>query len=80
MSTVLPNGYVTLREVNRVHKRPQLVSRDTVIRALDSLYEQTGDRRFNRFVTNGARSSAYESGGQLASGRTTPPRSAWRRS
>lgn len=27
---------------------PQLVSRDTVIRALDGLYEQTGDRRFDR--------------------------------
>lgn len=37
-----------IREVNRARKTPQLVSRDTVIRALDGLYEQTGDRRFDR--------------------------------
>jgi hypothetical protein len=36
------------REVNRAGKRQQLVSQDTVTRALDGLYEQTGDRRFER--------------------------------
>jgi hypothetical protein len=36
------------REVNRAGKWPQLVSQDTVTRALDLLYEQTDDRRFER--------------------------------
>jgi hypothetical protein len=36
------------REVNRAGKWPQLVSEDTVTRALDLLYEQTYDRRFER--------------------------------
>jgi hypothetical protein len=36
------------REVNRAGKWPQLVSEDTVTRALDLLYEQTDDRRFER--------------------------------
>jgi hypothetical protein len=36
------------REVNRAAKWPQRVSRDTVTRALDVLYEQTQDRRFER--------------------------------
>jgi len=37
-----------IREVNRAEKGPRLISRDTVIRALDSLYKQTGDRQFER--------------------------------
>jgi hypothetical protein len=36
------------REVNRAGKWEQLISQDTVTRALDGLYEQTGDRRFER--------------------------------
>ena len=36
------------REVNRAEKGSRLISRDTVIRALDSLYKQTGDRQFER--------------------------------
>jgi len=32
------------REVNRAGKPHQLVSQDTVTRALDGIYEQTGDR------------------------------------
>lgn len=36
------------REVNRAGKWQQLVSQDTITRALDGLYEQTGDRRFER--------------------------------
>jgi hypothetical protein len=36
------------REVNRAGKWPQPVSQDTVTRALDLLYEQTSDRRFDR--------------------------------
>ena len=36
------------KEVNRTGKWPQLVSQDTVTRALDLLYEQTYDRRFER--------------------------------
>jgi hypothetical protein len=37
-----------VREVNHAWKTPQLVSRDTVIRALDGLHDQTGDRQFER--------------------------------
>jgi hypothetical protein len=36
------------RDVNRAGKWPQPVSQDTVTRALDLLYEQTHDRRFER--------------------------------
>lgn len=36
------------REVNRAGKWPQRVSQDTVARALDLLYEQIRDRRFER--------------------------------
>jgi hypothetical protein len=36
------------REVNRAGKWPQRVSQDTVTRALDLLYEQIRDRRFER--------------------------------
>jgi hypothetical protein len=36
------------RDVNRAGKWPQPVSQDTVTRALDLLYEQTHDRRFDR--------------------------------
>jgi hypothetical protein len=36
------------REVNRVGRWPKLASPDTVTRALDSLHEQTRDRRFER--------------------------------
>jgi hypothetical protein len=36
------------REVNRARKWPQRVSQDSVTRALDFLYEQIRDRRFER--------------------------------
>jgi hypothetical protein len=36
------------REVNRAGKWDRLAGQDTVTRALESLYEQTGDRRFER--------------------------------
>jgi hypothetical protein len=36
------------REVNRAGKWSQPVSQDTVTRALDRLYEQTDERRFDR--------------------------------
>jgi hypothetical protein len=36
------------REVNRAGKWDRPVSQDTVTRALEGLYEQTGDRRFER--------------------------------
>jgi hypothetical protein len=38
------------REVNRAGKWPQPVSQETVTRALDLLYEQTNDRRFERVL------------------------------
>jgi hypothetical protein len=36
------------REVNRAGKWQRLVSQDTVTRAIDAVYEQTGDRQFER--------------------------------
>jgi hypothetical protein len=38
------------RDVNRAGKWPQRMSEDTVTRALDLLYEQTHDRRFERVL------------------------------
>ena len=47
------------REVNRVGTWPKPVSEDTVIRALDGLYDQTHDRQFERVTDPGRpRSSA----------------------